>query len=144
MLVEIGWFWHQGAWAARLSMQAWLILAALLSALRFALVAAFGGVPWLLVLSQGLHAVTFAAQHTACIAVINQNFPGRLRGRGQALYTVLGYGIPGVVGGVAGGALIQALGYAAVFWAASGCGLIAAACCWRAWILEHAAAPAPA
>jgi PPP family 3-phenylpropionic acid transporter len=35
-------------------------------------------------------------------------FPGRLRGRGQALYTVFGYGIPGVLGGVAGGALSQA------------------------------------
>jgi PPP family 3-phenylpropionic acid transporter len=135
--VEVVWFWYQGAFASRLSMHGWLIAAALLSALRFALVAAFGAVPWLLVLSQGLHAVTFAAQHTACIAVINRYFPGRLRGRGQALYTVLGYGIPGVLGGVAGGALIQALGYAAVFWAASGCGVLAAACCWRAWALEQ-------
>ena len=29
----------------------------------------------------------------------------RLRGRGQALYTVLAYGLPGVVGALAGGAL---------------------------------------
>ena len=141
VLVEIVWFWFQGGWAARLSMQGWLIVAGLLSALRFGLVAAYGAVPVVLVLSQALHAVTFAAQHTACIAVINRNFPGRLRGRGQALYTVLGYGIPGVIGGVAGGALIQALGYAAVFWAASACGVIAALCCWRAWVLERSVEP---
>ena len=104
---------------------------------RFAAIAAFGANPWLLVLSQGLHALTFAAQHTACIAVINRHFPGRLRGRGQALYTVLGYGIPGVLGGVAGGALIEAHGFASVFWAASGCGGIAALCCWQAWVLER-------
>ena len=59
-----------------------------------------------------LHALTFAAQHSACIAVITRHFPGRLRGRGQALYTVLGYGASGVVGGVAGGALSERLGFA--------------------------------
>ena len=63
--------------------------------------------------------VTFAAQHSACIAVISRHFPGRLRGRGQALYTVLGYGASGVLGGVAGGALSERFGFAAVFWAAS-------------------------
>ena len=137
VLVEVVWFWFQGSWARRLSMQGWLIVAALASMVRFAAIAAFGANPWLLVLSQGLHALTFAAQHTACIAVINRHFPGRLRGRGQALYTVLGYGIPGVLGGVAGGALSQAYGFAAVFWAASGCGGLAALCCWRAWALER-------
>ncbi len=137
VVVEVLWFWFQGLWLQRLSMQGWLILAALASALRFAVVAAFGANPWILVLSQGLHALTFAAQHTACIAVINRSFPGRLRGRGQALYTVLGYGASGVIGGVAGGALSQVFGFAAVFWAASASALIAALCCWRAWVLER-------
>jgi PPP family 3-phenylpropionic acid transporter len=41
--------------------------------------------------------------HLACIAEVNRLFPGRLRGRGQALYTTLGYGVPGVLGGVGGG-----------------------------------------
>lgn len=137
IVVEVVWFWFQGGWASRFSMHSWLIVAAVASALRFAAVAAFGSIPTLLVLSQGLHALTFAAQHTACIAVINRHFPGRLRGRGQALYTVLGYGIPGVLGGVAGGALIEAHGFASVFWAASGCGAVAALCSWRAWALER-------
>ena len=74
---------------------------------------------------------------SACIAVINRHFPGRLRGRGQALYTVLGYGASGVIGGVAGGALSQAFGFAAVFWAASGAAALAALCCWRALVLER-------
>jgi PPP family 3-phenylpropionic acid transporter len=90
-----------------------------------------------LVLAQCSHAVTFAAQHTACIGVINRHFPGRLRGRGQALYTVLGYGASGVVGGVAGGALSEAFGFAAVFWAASGAAALAVLCCWRALVLAR-------
>jgi len=135
VLAEVAWFWFQGAWLARLSPHAWLMVAAGVSVLRFAVIAVFGASPVLLVLAQCLHAVTFAAQHSSCIAVINRHFPGRLRGRGQALYTVLGYGASGVIGGVAGGALSQAHGFAAVFWAASGAALLATICCWRAWTL---------
>lgn len=134
--VEVVWFWFQGRWVQRLSMHAWLVLAAIVSMLRFAGMAAFGSVAWVLVLAQSTHAITFAAQHTACIGVINRHFPGRLRGRGQALYTVLGYGASGVIGGVAGGALSQALGFAAVFWAASGAAALSALCCWRAMVCE--------
>jgi PPP family 3-phenylpropionic acid transporter len=140
--VEMVWFWFQGNWLGRLTMHGWLVLAALASALRFAVIATFAAEPWLLVLSQALHALTFAAQHTACIAVINRHFPGRLHGRGQALYTVLGYGLSGVVGGVCGGALSQAFGFSAVFWAASGVALAAALCCLRARALERRAAAA--
>jgi len=136
---EVTWFWFQGRWLTRLSAHAWLTLAAAVTALRFALVAAFGSVTWLLLLSQCTHALTFAAQHSACIVVINRHFPGRLRGRGQALYTVLGYGASGVIGGLAGGALSQALGFAAVFWGASAAGVVAVLCTTRAWALERAA-----
>jgi len=139
--VEVAWFWFQGRWVHRLSMHAWLLLAALVSLLRFAATAAFGDVAWVLVIAQCTHAVSFAAQHTACIGVINRHFPGRLRGRGQALYTVLGYGASGVVGGIFGGALSQALGFAAVFWAASGAAAAASLCCWRALALSRRPAP---
>ena len=93
----------------------------------------------MLVVAQCLHALSFAAQHSACIAVITRHFPGRLRGRGQALYTVLGYGASGVVGGVVGGALSESFGFAAVFWAASAVALAAAWCCRRALRSERAA-----
>ena len=56
----------------------------------------------MLFFAQTLHAISFAAHHSVCIALISHYFPGRLRGRGQALYTVIGYGFPGVLGGVAG------------------------------------------
>ena len=140
--VEVLWFWFQSRWAHRFTMHGWLLTAAIVTALRLAAVAAFGATAWVLVLTQFTHAVTFAAQHTACIAVINQHFPGRLRGRGQALYAVLGYGASGVVGGVAGGALSEALGFAAVFWAGSAAAVLAAACCARAMALVRLATQA--
>ena len=140
VVAEVAWFLFQGRWSHRLPMQGWLIVAAAVSAVRFCLVAAFGGSVAVLVSTQLLHALTFASQHSACVALITRYFPGRLRGRGQALYTVLGYGASGVVGGVAGGALSERFGFAAVFWASGAVSVVGALCCWRALVLEREAA----
>lgn len=96
--------------------------------------------PVALVLAQLSHALTFAAHHAACIDLVHRHFPGRLRGRGQALYTILGYGISGVLGGVGGGWLIDRLGHAAAFWAAGVTALAALACAWQAQRTGAAAA----
>ena len=136
---EVAWFWFQGRWLARYSAHAWLTIAGVVSMLRFAATAAFGTVPALLVAVQCTHAVTFAAQHSSCIGVINRHFPGRLRGRGQALYTLLGYGASGVIGGIAGGAVSEAYGFAAVFWGASLAAALGALCAARAGVLDRRA-----
>ena len=106
-------------------------MVALVTVLRFAVIAGAGSWPVALVFVQALHAVTFAGHHAACIMLVQRFFPGRLRGRGQALYTVLGYGLSGVLGGVGGGWLISQLGFAAVFWASAGCGGLAWVCATR-------------
>ncbi|MCB1998924.1 MAG: MFS transporter, partial [Rhodoferax sp.] len=49
-----------------------------------------------------------------------------------ALYSVLGYGLPGVVGGVAGGWIGDRFGFTAVFWAAAGVAIVAWAALRRA------------
>jgi PPP family 3-phenylpropionic acid transporter len=113
----------------RLDVYHWLVLAAAVSVLRFALTAAFGDVPLLLVLAQMTHALTFAAQHMACTSLIARHFPDRLRARGSALYSTLGYGVPGVLGGLAGGLISEGLGLAAVFWGAAWAALASAGCC---------------
>ncbi len=128
VLVEIAFFWTQGRWFPMLAAERWLQVVAAFTALRFALTAGGGSVVPVLVLAQLLHAITFAAHHAACIAMVQRLFPGRLRGRGQALYTTLGYGISGVLGGVGGGWLIEHLGFAAVFWAAAVAALLAWGC----------------
>ena len=128
--VEIAFFWTQGSWFSRWSPHRWLMLVAAVCVLRFAATAAFGAWAPVLVMAQMSHAITFAAHHSACIALVHRLFPDRLRGRGQALYTTLGYGLSGVVGGVAGGWLISRQGFAAVFWAAAVCGVLALACAW--------------
>jgi PPP family 3-phenylpropionic acid transporter len=136
VVIEIGWFFTQGRWLPWLSLPAWLVLAAVVMVLRMGLTAGLPLVWPVLLLAQALHAITFAAHHTVCIAMISHHFPGRLRGRGQALYTVLGYGLPGVVGGLLGGGISSALGLASVFWLAGGCAVAAALCAFRAWALQ--------
>jgi MFS transporter, PPP family, 3-phenylpropionic acid transporter len=93
-------------------------------------------VVWLLVVAQATHALTFAAHHSACIALLSHHFPGRLRGRGQALYSVIGYGIPGVIGSLLGGQLSEYFGLASVFWATALTSALALACAVRVWRLR--------
>ena len=66
-----------------------------LTALRFALTAAFGSVPAVLVAG----AVDACADLRRAAHGLHQpdrrHFPDRLRARGSALYTTLGYGVPG-------------------------------------------------
>lgn len=141
--MEIAFFWTQGHWTSVLAPERWLQVVALATTLRFAAIAAGGRWALVLVAAQVAHAVSFAAHHAACIALVHRHFPGRLRGRGQALYTVLGYGLSGVLGGVGGGWLIEHLGFASVFWAAALSGLVALLCSRRA-LAHHLPAPAPA
>jgi PPP family 3-phenylpropionic acid transporter len=139
--VEIICFATQGRWYPLLPPYRWLQLVAGATVLRFAATALGGVFAPVLVLAQAAHALTFAAHHATCISLVQHHFPGRLRGRGQALYSTLGYGLSGLLGGVGGGWLISQLGYAAVFWAASACGLAAWVCARRAAL---AAVPASA
>lgn len=128
VVVEIGWFYTQGRWLGRLSLPGWLMLGAGLMAARMALTAGAGQWWWALVLAQLAHAITFAAHHAVCIALINEHFPARLRARGQGVYATVGYGLSGVVGGALGGWVSSRWGLAAVFWLAS----LAAAGAWLA------------
>jgi MFS transporter, PPP family, 3-phenylpropionic acid transporter len=137
--VEIVFFWTQGRWFSWVAPHRWLQIVAAVCALRFSATAAFGAWAPVLVLAQLSHAITFAAHHAACITLVHRLFPDRLRGRGQALYTTLGYGVSGVLGGVGGGWLISHLGFAAVFWAAAVCALLAWGCATRS---AHVAVPA--
>ena len=137
VLLEIGWFFNQARWLPRLRLTGWLVLAAALMAVRMLLTAGLAQAWPLLLAAQCLHAITFAAHHTACIALISHHFPGRLRGRGQALYTVMGYGLPGMIGGLGGGLLTSTLGLRSVFGFSAVCALIATGCAARLRQLEH-------
>lgn len=132
VLVEIAWFFAQGRLIGRLPMTRWLVVCGAAMVLRMVLTAGLGN--WLVALfvAQALHALTFASHHTACIAMVSHHFPDRLRGRGQALFTVIGYGFGGVLGVLAGGALVSRFGYEVMYGVATGLAVLATLCAWRA------------
>ena len=140
VLVEIGWFFAQGRLISALRMTQWLVVCGAATAVRMALTAGLGD--WLLALfiAQVLHALTFASHHTACIAMVSHHFPGRLRGRGQALFTVIGYGCGGVAGVLAGGAVVSWLGYEVMYGVATILAVLATLCAWRTHTLEETTA----
>lgn len=137
VIVEIAWFLTQGRWLPRFSLTGWLIICSGVAVLRFVLTAGLGNALWVLLAAQALHAITFAAHHTVCTALISHHFPGKMRGRGQALYTVIGYGIPGVFGSWVGGLLSEAYGLRSVFWISSCVAVLAALCAFKVWRLQH-------
>ena len=139
VIVEIVWFFTQAKWMPRLPLTAWLVVCSGAMVLRMGLTAQWADVLWVLLIAQALHALTFAANHTVCIALLSHHFPGRLRGRGQALYTVIAYGFPGVLGGLAGGLLSDRFGLQSVYWVSMMTALMATAAAYRVWHIQHPA-----
>ena len=131
VVAEIGWFYLQGRLIGRFPMERWLVICAAVTSLRMALTGGLGNSMVALVIAQAIHALTFATHHTACIAMVTKHFPGRLRARGQALFTVTGYGLGGVAGVLAGGAIASRWGFRPMFAAAALLGLVAWACATR-------------
>jgi PPP family 3-phenylpropionic acid transporter len=112
---EIVWFFTQSRWLPKGSLSTWLLLCALAMLVRMLVTTWFADVLLALLFAQVLHALTFATHHTVCIALLSHHFPGRLRGRGQALYASIGYGIPGVLGALGGAALSDVYGLSSVY-----------------------------
>jgi PPP family 3-phenylpropionic acid transporter len=134
--LEIAWFFSQGRFIGRLPMARWLVVCGAATVVRMALTGALGASLLALFVAQLLHALTFATHHTACIAMVSHHFPGRLRGRGQALFTVIGYGLGGVVGVLAGGAFASRFGFQAMYGVAALLALVATLCATQVARLE--------
>ena len=99
----------------RFSLRALLIASFACAAVRF--LAIGWGVEWIVLLAaaQLLHAATFGAYHAASIAAVHRLFPGRIAGRGQALFSSLSYGLGGAIGTLIAGWSWVALGPSASF-----------------------------
>lgn len=133
VLVEVVWFFTQSRWLARWPASVWLMICAAVMLLRMVLTAGAAEQLWVLLVAQSLHAITFAAHHTVCVTWLSQHFPGQLRGRGQAIYTIVAYGLPGVLGGVAGGMLSSHWGLVSVFWISVPMAMLSLLAAWGAW-----------
>ncbi len=119
VLAEIVVFLYLPALFRRFSLSAILLGSLACAVARFV---AIGWLPrelWLIVLAQLLHAATFGAFHAASVAAVHRVFPQAAQGRGQALFSSLGYGAGGAAGALIAGLAWEAAGPAVAFTASS-------------------------
>jgi len=113
-------------WGARLV----LIASLLLASLRWVLIGYFPESLPILLISQLLHAATFGTFHAAAIHLVHHYFPGKLQGRGQALYSSLSFGAGGALGSLGSGFAWETLGPAVSFALAGAVALLGAIVSW--------------
>lgn len=110
------------------------VIAMLLTGIRWVVLGTWVDNMAILMLSQLMHAATYGLFHASAIHLIHHCFPGKLQGRGQALYSGLSYGVGGALGSLLSGYAWEYLGAAQTFYIAAaivGLGWI------MAWIYVH-------
>jgi MFS transporter, PPP family, 3-phenylpropionic acid transporter len=113
-----------------------LLVAILVTAVRWWLLASMPQLLPVMLLTQVMHAASYGLYHAAAISLIHEFFPGRLQGRGQALYSSLSFGLGGAMGSLASGYVWDGIGPHWVYVMASG---LAAAGLVAAWFGARAA-----
>lgn len=103
VLAEIGVFLLMARIARRYSLRDILLLSFAAAVLRFLLMGWAVESVAAMIFVQLLHGLTFGAYHAAAIAAVNQWFPGKAQGRGQALYSSLSFGAGGLIGALVSG-----------------------------------------
>ncbi len=109
-----------------------LLLAFMLTTLRWMLLALFVDSLLMLILIQLLHAASFGIVHAVAIHLIHRFFTGQNQGKGQALYSSLSFGAGGAVGSLYSGFIWEGLGPVWVFMIAALFSLTALLVSWRA------------
>lgn len=78
-----------------------------------------------LLLAQLLHAATFGSLHSVGIALVHHYFPAHATGRGQAMFSSIGFGIGGSLGALLAGFMWDSLGAALTFSVSAGFAAVA-------------------
>lgn len=141
----IGWLWALGVICEigvfiilhriqrRLSLR-WIMLASCaIATVRWLLIGYFPQQLSVLLLAQGLHAVTFGAYHAAAIEMVHNFFRGKHQIRGQAIYGSISFGLGGAIGSVYAGYTWDATGAAMTFTIAAMLATVATVVVWR-WV----------
>ena len=128
VIAEIGIFMLMHRLLPKYGVRTLILVTLLLAALRWLLIGYGVDSLAILLFAQLLHAFSFGVFHSATISVVHRVFPGQLQGRGQALYSSLGYGAGGAVGTLASGYIWSSMGALYAF-------LFASALCLSAWLV---------
>ncbi|MBR9829672.1 MAG: MFS transporter, partial [Oceanospirillales bacterium] len=90
---------------AHFSLRALLLFSVLMCVLRWSLTAWLPEQFWVMLFAQCLHAATFGSFHAVGIALVQHYFSPSTQGRGQALFSSVGFGAGGALGAIVTGQL---------------------------------------
>jgi len=124
VLAEIVLFMVMPRLLERFTLRGIMLVSLLLCVLRWGLTGLWPEQLYVMLFTQLLHAATFGSLHAVGIALVQHYFDATSRGRGQALFSSLGFGAGGAVGAVVSGQLWAHLGQS-VFLLASGAAVVA-------------------
>ncbi len=125
VVAEIGVFLLMPVLLPRYGARRLLLVAVILTTLRWLLVAGFADNISIIAFSQLLHAASFGLYHVVVIFLIHRLFTGVHQGRGQALYSSLSFGAGGALGSLISGYLWSGIGPQAMYLLAAGAALCA-------------------
>lgn len=124
---QIGWLWALGViaevvmfiymhrWLKRNSITGIMLIALVLTCVRWSFTAFYADSLYVIALLQCLHAFSFGAMHVASIQFVHDNFVQHHQGRAQALYSSMGFGAGGAAGAYLSGFMVTSTGYAGAF-----------------------------
>ncbi len=125
VIAEVVVFFLVFRWLPRFGAKTLLSIAMLLTAIRWWLIAFYVEYLPVLVFAQLLHAASYGLFHAAAIHLIDQYFSGSVQGRGQALFSSIGFGLGGSLGSLVSGYTWGSIGPTYVYLLASGIALLA-------------------
>ena len=100
------------------------------TAVRWGLTAGAAGSLPALVFAQTLHMASFGLFHAVAVVMVHRYFRGRMQGRGQALYSALGFGLGGAFGSMASGYAWEFTGVACAYAGAAAVAGLATVIAW--------------
>ena len=139
----LGWLWALGVIAEiivflymhrlmpRFGARNLLLVALLVTALRWYLIGHYVDNIVVILFSQCLHAASFGLYHAVTIEMFHRLFKGRHQGRGQALYSSISFGAGGAVGSYISGQYWDQAGATTIFNVAAVVALVAFLIAWK-------------
>ena len=115
VIAEVAVFFYMHRWLPSLGAKVLLVIAMLLTAIRWWLIAFYVEYLPILIFAQILHAASYGLFHASAIQLIDEYFSGSIQGRGQALFSSISFGLGGSLGSLMSGYTWNAIGPSYVF-----------------------------
>lgn len=115
VLAEVGVFYYMYRWLPKLGAKRLLVIAMLLTVIRWWLIAYYVEYLSILLFAQLLHAASYGLFHASAIHLIDKYFSGSIQGRGQALFASISFGLGGSLGSLVSGYTWNTIGPSYVY-----------------------------